>query len=57
MEFPTPQLADPDIGLVDLQMLDAFSTQDFSDLLGPFDMAAMDYSGGDQGPVVDRGWV
>lgn len=43
-EFSTPQLADPDIGLVDFQILDAFSTQDFSDLLEPFDMPPMDFS-------------
>lgn len=38
--FPTPRLVDPDPGLFDLQMLEGFWTQDFSDLLDPFQMNA-----------------
>lgn len=59
LEFPTPQLADPDIGLIDLQALEAFSTQDFSDMLDPFQMAAMDQhvDGPSQGFMGYQGWM
>jgi hypothetical protein len=49
LDFQTPQLADPDIGLIDLQVLEGCSTQDFSAFLDPFQMAAMDqWSGGQE---------
>lgn len=40
-EFTVPSLTDPDNGLVDLQILDNFAMQDFSDMPGPFDIAPM----------------